>query len=498
MITSTATLTGREYLRVSKDKSGDERSPEEQHDENMIATGEAGIVLLDEPYRDVGSASRHATKARKNFDRLIDDLKNDTFGADVLVLWESSRGSRRTGEWITLIELCEERGIKIFVSTHERLYDPAHGRDRKSLIDDASDSEYESWKIRERVMRSMNANVAAGKPHGRIPFGYMREYAQQRNARGKSAMRPVGQKPDPAVAVHAIELFQRIKAGDPFLEIERDWAARGIVGRNGAQLKAQNLRAMAMKVLYIGERVHHGMTTQGDWPVIADFEGSPMTPDEFVALFHEVQVILADPKRQTTRPGGTKHAYSRTIKCAVCGSGVGVSYRAKNERPEYVCRDHGCVKIDKEETDKIVTAEIVAYLARPEVYHAVVPEDGGAELAQVRSQLTVKRAQLEAFEDEDPETPAEVRLIARKIEKLEAETTALEQRETALTPRPSPLAALFNFGPDVEKRWEATPIARKRQIAALLLTPDVLGEVRITKAAERGSVTDRIKWATVA
>ncbi|WP_020121829.1 recombinase family protein [Streptomyces canus] len=498
MITSTATLTGREYLRVSKDKSGDERSPEEQHDENVIATAEAGIVLLEEPYRDVGSASRHATKARKGFDRLIDDLKNDTFGADVLVIWESSRGSRRTGEWITLIELCEERGVKIFVSTHERLYDPGHGRDRKSLIDDASDSEYESWKIRERVIRAMNANVATGKPHGRIPFGYRREYAQMRNARGKSAMRPVGQMPDPTEAVHVIELFQRIKAGDPFLAIARDWEVREIFTRSGAPFKAANLRSMATKVLYIGERIHKGKTTPGDWPVVADFQGSPMTPDEFVTLFREVQVILADPKRQTTRPGGAQHAYSRTIKCGECGAGEAVTYVATGGRAEYTCREGGCTKIDKEETDKIITPEIVRYLARPEVYHAVVPEDGGAELDQVRSQLTVKRAQLEAFENEDPETPAEARLIARKIEKLEIEITDLEQRESELTPGPSPLAALFDYGPDVEKRWEAKPVAIKRQIAALLLRPDVLGEVRIMKATKRGSVSDRIKWATIA
>ncbi len=82
------------------------------------------------------------------------DLESDTFGADVLVLWESSRGSRKVGEWVTLIDWCEMRGVKIFVTTHERTYDPANGRDRRTLIEDATDSEYESYKVHKRVART--------------------------------------------------------------------------------------------------------------------------------------------------------------------------------------------------------------------------------------------------------------------------------------------------------------------------------------------------------
>jgi site-specific DNA recombinase len=40
---------------------------------------------------------------------LIADLEQDRFGAQVLMIWESSRGSRRVGEWVRLLELCEQR-----------------------------------------------------------------------------------------------------------------------------------------------------------------------------------------------------------------------------------------------------------------------------------------------------------------------------------------------------------------------------------------------------
>lgn len=61
-------MTGREYLRVSQDKSGRERNPEEQHDENAEAAGGWGIAL-GEPYRDVGSASDFARRTRDDFAR---------------------------------------------------------------------------------------------------------------------------------------------------------------------------------------------------------------------------------------------------------------------------------------------------------------------------------------------------------------------------------------------------------------------------------------------
>jgi hypothetical protein len=54
----TTSTTAREYLRISVDKSGRERSPEEQHADNERAAAEHGWALGD-PYRDVRSASRY-------------------------------------------------------------------------------------------------------------------------------------------------------------------------------------------------------------------------------------------------------------------------------------------------------------------------------------------------------------------------------------------------------------------------------------------------------
>ena len=82
--------TAREYLRVSHDRSGRERSNDEQHADNVATAKVFGIDSFGEPYRDTGSASRHARKKRDDFARLLDDLASGSFGADLLVLGSSA------------------------------------------------------------------------------------------------------------------------------------------------------------------------------------------------------------------------------------------------------------------------------------------------------------------------------------------------------------------------------------------------------------------------
>ncbi|WP_405905498.1 MULTISPECIES: recombinase family protein [unclassified Streptomyces] len=119
MVTGTATMIGREILRVSQDKSGIERSNEEQHAENAGALAEyrTPITLVGEPYRDVGSASDYAKKTRDGFGQLIADLQSGEFGADVLVMWENSRAPRQPREWIAVAGACRARGILVFITT---------------------------------------------------------------------------------------------------------------------------------------------------------------------------------------------------------------------------------------------------------------------------------------------------------------------------------------------------------------------------------------------
>jgi site-specific DNA recombinase len=243
------TIHARDYLRVSLDRSGRARSLEEQHADHKLVATEHGWTL-GESYRDESvSASRYSRKTRDGFDRLIADLENDQFDAQVLMIWESSRGSRRVGEWVKLLELCERRAVSIHVVTHHRTYDPANGRDRRSLLEDAVDGEYESSKMSARLRRAVAANAVAGRPGGRIPYGYRRVFDPQ-------TRQLIAQEPQPDEAPVVAELYRRLVAGHSLHSIARDLQERGIRTRSGLVFSPQHLRSVALCPTYTALRAH--------------------------------------------------------------------------------------------------------------------------------------------------------------------------------------------------------------------------------------------------
>jgi site-specific DNA recombinase len=468
--------TGREYLRVSLDRSGRARSLEEQRNDNMAAA-EARGVTLQAPYRDESiSASRYSRKARDGFDQLLSDLEKGRFGADELWLWESSRGSRRVGEWVTLIELCEQQRVRIHVTTHSRTYDPANSRDRRSLLEDAVDSEYESGKLSTRLKRAHAASAAAGKPHGKVPYGYRRRYDPQ-------TRRLVAQEPDPVEAPIIRELFERVKAGHSLRSIALDWQERGVRTRTGKVFVPSHLRVLATTAAYAGLRVHDtsgrpksGHSPQPGAPGVQTVEGS-WEPLVSRANYQAVQEVLKDPKRTTTRPGRAKHLLSNIAVCDKCETTITVSFRA--HRPYYQCRK-GCVRVQKEDIEQLAEDVILHYLARPDVHQALKRAETDSDALQaVRDELAAARARLTELADAAAAGIVSIATVARAEPQILATIGALERREAELA-TPSALHGFITPGANVARRWEAAPISTRREIARLLLAPDMLGELRVT------------------
>ncbi|MGQ0718688.1 MAG: recombinase family protein [Pseudonocardiales bacterium] len=398
----------REYLRVSLDRSGRARSLEEQHADHVRVAGEQGWVLDEGAYRDESvSASRYSPKARDGFDALIEDLEGDRFGAQVLLIWESSRGSRRVGEWVRLLELCEHRSVSIFVTTHGRCYDPANGRDRRSLLEDAVDSEYESSKISARSRRAAAASAALGRPHGRVPYGFRRVFDPQTRAF-------LAQEPEPAEAVVVAELYRRLIQGHSLRSIARDYEQRGIRTRSGLVWTGQSLRPLALAPVYAALR-SHTPGRRGGHPVIDldNLHEGQWPPLVSRADWYAVQRLLHAPERKITRPGRAKHLLSLIAHCGVCGGTLNVAYRDTGSL--YICRTKGCVRITKADLDELAELVMLDYLAQPEVIDALHAgdEQGEHDLSAVRDQLAAVRARHDQLADAVAHGTISVATLAR-------------------------------------------------------------------------------------
>jgi site-specific DNA recombinase len=69
-----------------------------------------------------------------------------------------------------LLNLCLQRRALICVVSHgNKVYDTANARDRRLLLDDGIDAEYDSEKISQGMQRGIKGAMEAGKPLARVP-----------------------------------------------------------------------------------------------------------------------------------------------------------------------------------------------------------------------------------------------------------------------------------------------------------------------------------------
>jgi site-specific DNA recombinase len=462
------------------------------------------------------SASKYATRARGDFDKLMADLTSRAFGepGDVLVLWEISRLARETGKGVAIIDLCEAGGYLIHLTSQGgdlgRTYDPRNWSDRAELISGINDAEKEARKLSARTLRGVNSAAREGRPHGRIPFGYARDYEVIDGRPGC-----VRQYPDPVSGPLIEELFKRAAGSDgtlpePVYAIAQDWEVRGIRTPDrtvdgervpGRPFHDGNLREMLTKPVYAGLREHNGVLAPVQW------EG--WTPIVSRELFDRVQRLFADPSRRTYLGTGVQHVLTSTLRCDVCGGPITVRCR-KAGVPGYECLKKGCARVDKAEVDRILIGDlgtgelgvILAYLSAPHRAAALRrrPESGPEEQA-TRAELDQLRGELKELEDAPRPKTARARLArTADMEELETDAAALEAKLSRLT-APDPLTEILpsGSGTDLIAWWKTADVQRQRAVAALLLTPELLGQVRITPSQGwRDPVTDRLRWVTLA
>src|SRR5579859_1221758 len=96
------------YTRVSQDRRKDPRSVNEQYKECVDYCNAEGWTVAGEYRDDDRSASRYATKARPDFERLLSEI--DRY--DVVVTWEASRATRDLAVYVQMLNECRKHHVK--------------------------------------------------------------------------------------------------------------------------------------------------------------------------------------------------------------------------------------------------------------------------------------------------------------------------------------------------------------------------------------------------
>jgi DNA invertase Pin-like site-specific DNA recombinase len=417
------------------------------------------------------------------------------------VLWESSRGSRRVGEWITLVELCEERGVVIFVTTHGRDYDPSNPRDRRSLLEDAVDSEYESAKASERIRRDVRSAAENGRPHGKHLYGYRRVYDDLT----RTLLRV---EPEPEQARIVQEAAQRVLAGETFYSIAKRFNERGVPPRRPAFSEQRRklgwtpsaIKQMLTMPAYAGKRQHRGeVVSDSVWPALID-------PGVW-----EKRLVPLLNSRKRTNDWPARHLLTGIAVCGICGANVRVG-KQNEGRPQYdesgqplprrhynnyVCtgvpgKTGFHVGMKTEHLDLVIREHVLARVQRPDFVTGLGRENDGldAERQALLDEIEERRAYLE---DVRVQAAARQRmdLLFDQEERVRPLIVAAQRRFEALVAM-DPLVLDLAKSDDVRAAWEMLELASRRRIIRALMQPRIL-PVGKERLGQRGINYDRVE-----
>lgn len=464
-----------------RNSSAKQKSIDEQLAENRAAAKANGWTVVDE-LDDPVSASRYATKVRKNWARLLELLPT----VDVVILWEPSRGDRSLASWVSFLDRCREHKVRIHAVTHQRTYDPANARDYRSLAEDGVDSAYESDKISARVRRAKAAAYAVGRPAGKLDYGYVRVYDMT-----TAPPRYLRQEPHPRQSTVVAGIFDDLALGESLYAIAAKLNRDDVpTYRGGRNWRPGVVRGIATNPIYRphpdspqhGCLVRKGQTYVGTWP--------PLVTE---ATWQAVQRVLGtdDPtarrRRKDSAPGQVRYLLSASsqLLTAPCGSPVIGHPDRPGRSAHYLCRDDGCASVQMVEADEYLSQVVVGRLSRRDARHLWVADDTAArkaadELARLRGELDEARASFYA--------PGGISAVAL-AGKENALAPLIADAERRARPAGAPLAALklidaAKVGKDtVRPLWDSLPVTAKREVIGGLFSSLRLGPVttRITR-----------------
>lgn len=366
------------YGRASHDPKKRGRSIKDQFVVGEMECEDRGWEIHDY-YEDRDlSASRKARKPRKDFERLVADIEAQA--VDVVVYAERSRLSRTLEVSIKLRDLCERTGVLICYDG--RVLDMRVPADRKEFTRDALQSEEEAETIIARADRTARLNAKRGNPHGVAPFGYRRRYDPDDGTL-------IGQEAHPEQAEAVRTAFQMIDEGKSLRSVWQYLRPfRPTITTTGTRVILTNRS-------YLGVRSYHGVEHKAQWPQLVE-----------PALFHRVQLRLADPERRVARASGAAHLNSGIAQCAECRLVPGVRDRtlrhtkARDKKgyvlqESYRCPEKPHLSIRASVLDAFVEEAVLTFLGSVDAIRAFQSKADEAEIAIERTRIAAMNRQLD-------------------------------------------------------------------------------------------------------
>ncbi len=390
-----------------------------------------------------------------------------------------------------LVNACSDSGLEIAVSGIR--YDPSRVNDWLPLVFQGVMAEAEARRIKQRNVDSVETNAIRGTPHGRIPYGYRREYDPKT---GVLINQTPYEEHEPsrllAEAQIVAEAVEAVLNGVTLRQICRDLNARGVptprkprkktLAENPAGVvtvwEPSTLRQLLLNPTIAGRRVHRGEDIgPAAWDPIVDY-----------GTWLRLRNFLKDPSRLTvSNPRGPapRHLLSGIALCGECGARMKAATNMSRIPRAYTCRTEGCMRVTvtADRVDERVAAVLMALFERPDFQASLAAAHERRETAATRGPdvaalIGEREAELDVVEKLREAGELTLRAYAAETKRIEDAIERLRSQQAAGVSSPA-LRRLLTAA-TLQAGWENADLLDRREVVRLLL------DVTINRASVRG------------
>lgn len=439
------------YLRISKDPKGEGLAVDRQREAcQQIITTRGWVAAGEYVDNDISATGR---KRRPGFEQMLAHI--DAGIIDTVVALSLDRLSRNRREQLHMVEVCQERAALIaLVRGSDIDLTTAIGRAVADMMAVPARLEVEQKSERhiDQIAQAARQGRMVG---GRRAFGYT----------------PDGLAFDPVERPLVKEMYERWLTGESLTGIAAWLNGRGARTGQGNVWRRNSVREVLANPRNAGLRgmrdvVNAKTGTRSQWHRIVGPAVWPPIVSE--ATWRAAMARIRDPGRGGNHRGiyESAHLLSGLALCGRCGKPL-VGSRADGRRV-LMCSPVKHLVRGADRIEAWVEEWLISHLQLPEARAALSATNsgGGVDLAETRSRIVEKRAQLDGLARDYKDGVLDrdqVRLVG--IE-LRAELADLEGR-VAASGRVDVVSGLLDAA-DVDAEWRSYSMARQREILRLV------------------------------
>lgn len=451
------------YLRISRDKTGDEHGVDAQEQRALAICAARGwdiVAIYKENDRSAADPDAH----RPKFKNVLRHVQNDECDVVLAIHWD--RLLRQNRESLDFMEICRDERVLIHLINggDKEVWTPT-GELEASILTAVAVNE-----VRQKSYRQQDNNKARAR-NGLPPAGGPRAFGFTKDG--------MANVPEEAKALKWG--YKHILGGGSVREVTREWERIGVkTARTNGGMNDRAVNVILRNPRNAGIRCYYDeeQAAAGVWPAIIDQD-----------TYRKALAILDDPARRTT-PGPTrKHLLSGIILCGKCAAEdvvrtcrvIPASSKGRKWRTYGCTRDrrsgaHLARKSDL--VEELVIHEVLDYLARKacdEMLHRQGPDIEGLKAERVK--VREERAGLVAAINNGVVTMGEVQVRMMTLKERLAELDAQITDQSVDPAIASVVSSVLAVGDDQIQRldaamtvWEDYTLSQRRSLIESLVT----------------------------